>query len=330
MRLLLVILFFSGISWADYQVWKVSRLGKKIIIKLDNNEFIQEGDRLYLQNDHGKCWTKVIKVKGIYGLISSESCQFSLEKGDRLVHRDYFLGAMVQGRDNEAFSVDEDEEKKERREDKKFERKFERRSERGRNREALKRYNQMMRTIFSLQYSFLDNFHYELIYADDSSQKSLSEKGTVKSGLGVGVGLIVRNPRWKSFGMLGKLGYQFNRKINLVLGESSPFSSLRGEGNLCYFINRSLFIYGGANYNFPLGVKKFDGANTTDFQTLGGLSFQVGGAYMLQDNVLFSLSYQRDRFFSTQNVSDGQDTTEEGVGVYNFGGVIFSIAVSLF
>ena len=80
----------SGDVWGDYKVWKVSQSGKKIILEMDKNEILTKGDRLHLQNNLGKCWLQVVKVKSPYALVAADRCLFTIEKGNLMVHSQYF------------------------------------------------------------------------------------------------------------------------------------------------------------------------------------------------------------------------------------------------
>lgn len=327
MKLLFIIssfFFFLGFSWADYQVWKVSRFGKKIIVKLEPNEFIKEGDRLYLQNDEGKCWTEVTKVRGPYALLSSKHCSFSAERGNRLVHRDYFLESLEGGGHYESFDGVDDDEDRRLNEDRKRGKKKVKARGRARRRS---RSNKMVKFFLSVEYSVLDKFSYQLDSQDDS--EDYSAEGTAGSRLRMGGKILIRQPRWRQFGVLGGIAYQFNQNLELENGGEekrlSSFSSLQLEGNLCYFINRNLFIYGGGNYLFPLKGKLSEGQEVEDGFQLGGLlSFQAGGGYQFNKSLVFSLSYRQDNFFSSY--SDGDDQ-EEFIGVYRLRGVIGSLSV---
>ena len=81
---LILLLLPCGIANADrYKVKKVMRQSDKaVIITGEDGDFIERGDRLYLENDFGACKVRVLKTKPTKALISLRACDFEVNIRD--------------------------------------------------------------------------------------------------------------------------------------------------------------------------------------------------------------------------------------------------------
>ena len=230
---------------ADFQLWKISRSRSKIIVKLESDEFLSGGDRLYLQNKHGSCWTEVLQVKRPFALASGQECRFKMNKGDRLVHANEFGGEPSKAAEDigEDSALLEDAEELEdrpppralgRRPRKSSRPKFTRNSGEGRLRRNTlrgKRKKNLLNTIgarglFSASYPLSGNLSFE---RKDFSSEELG----ISAAFGLKLDYLFLPYQWKGWGGLVGLSYNLGRRPKGDLGPAQ-FSVVGLQGNVAY------------------------------------------------------------------------------------------------
>lgn len=74
---------YSVASADRYKVKKIMRQSDKaVIITGEDGDFIERGDKLYLENDFGTCQVRVLKTTSRKALISLDRCGFKVKIGD--------------------------------------------------------------------------------------------------------------------------------------------------------------------------------------------------------------------------------------------------------
>ena len=326
---------FSTLAGADFKIWKISKSRQKVIIKLSKHEFLNKGDRLYLQNDEGKCWVDVVKVRRPFALASSVQCRFKFHKENRLVHSNHFWqNGGAEPSPSAAISLEESEdlashEVKKRRKKKKlppppphrWQRKLDKRGSYG----------------GGLRLSFLHSMASEINITrkgEDEEKPEINGAMTTAQELQVeyflsGVG---NNKMGLGFGFSRHL----ERKISGLL-KSPPLSFSMFYGNIAYFFNKRFYFYGGFNYSLPSIEEYQPDAETEfeDFTPVGGVGYQLGVAFYLGWKTTLLVEYKKISFFSQQteclvNSSDCVDDGESTVGTYGIEGLGVGLTFSLF
>ena len=296
------------VAWGDFRVWKVAKSGKRVIIEMDKDEVLTSKDRLHLQNDQGKCWIQVMKVKPPYALASTGECLFPIEKGNLLVHSQYFS----------TLSSSPEEEPVLEEEDLSVEQKRAQEPVVLPRVRAKKSYS--FHSLASLGYFPFDQLSFD--------HPNLDEDVSIERTFSLRSDTTFRRPSWKNFGIGGGFSYDFEREIGLPGNPSFSLFSL--HTNLAYFLRKDLYFHGGANISIPLSLEKYLGAS--DFESFPGFGFQLGATFLLGKIAGVTLEYKRSQFFSTQNEVDSSSETgkKKSVGTYTIDGFGISFGFSFF
>lgn len=79
------VLFSSSALAGAYEIKKVMRSKKRAIIRMDEGQWVIEGDKLLLINSSGRCMVRVLKTKLRKAMVSPRGCSFPVQTGDRVI-----------------------------------------------------------------------------------------------------------------------------------------------------------------------------------------------------------------------------------------------------
>ena len=303
-QLIKIILFLSvsGVALADFQVWKISRSREKIIIKLEEDEFLNKGDQLYLQNDDGKCWAKVIKLKRPYALASAQECRFKINQGNRLVHSDYFWKRRKKtaGAENAGAGVISNDPAT----------------------PPPRPYGWQRRMGYAWKNPYggvLLSFGHSLPPVGNKISVELTEREDISFPLSSSFELkgeyLLLRPELKKTGISLGTSRELGRTVETPM-KDLKLTLTTFYSNLFYFPYEKFYFYGGVNYTLPKmdQFQPSENAIFKDFAMVGGLGLQVGATMLLKWNIRLSLEYKRMQFFSTQSEHNLERAKLDGDG----------------